>query len=629
MGQAQSDERSSPPSREEVSRELAEKFAEQCFSPIELHSFKDVFTGLTDKEQHARHLKEDTLAQFLEIPDILGVSGVLFRMVSYVAAFPFIEDAPAVLGLGQMVMVVAILTGRYRRVLTGSATNQRKLLFASLAVHNCGLLGMRLAESEVAAEEHGREADWDASAALATTSRREQVAIDEPKGDKGSGPDDDDDDDLDKLVLAALHSLGYTSGFRHGRSSTIHSAMIPTDNWRRMIMLLLLIAPLDAQEHLSVYSNRLAGDELENLRVAADCVLASFLDVAQAPGIEFPRFNRVIAASMPFIFSGLTALFEHFLFSKNLGFHRRKGEKSTSINLPTEGAQPLLQETGSIMNLTIMSQISFFIPSSSLFCRLRLLYAGDEDGFSMGSFESKVFHWRAPTILLVSGTRLGEGLGHTHTGPASNFFATLPPQRFASSGCTDERLTFGVFLSSPWKHTHRECFGNNDTLLFQLQPIHDVFRASTMNNDYALFTKPSASAPLGGVSFGCPPPQQTSQAHRRSNIMSLGPVSLALDDSFEFGCFTHSYSSQGGAFQTSVVRKFDFQDRFEVSSVEVWGCGGDDEVKYQAEQWAWEAREAEARRKVNLGTGDIEADRALLELAGLIGGHSRGGGSMA
>jgi hypothetical protein len=111
--------------------------------------------------------------------------------------------------------------------------------------------------------------------------------------------------------------------------------------------------------------------------------------------------------------------------------------------------------------------------------------------------------------------------------------------------------------------------------------------------------------------------------------MSLGPVSLALDDSFEFGCFTHSYSSQGGAFQTSVVRKVDFQDRFEVSSIEVWGCGGDDEAKYQAEQWAWEAREAEARRKVNLGTGDIEADRALLELAGLIGGHSRGGGSMA
>ena len=39
--------------------------------------------------------------------------------------------------------------------------------------------------------------------------------------------------------------------------------------------------------------------------------------------------------------------------------------------------------------------------------------------------------------------------------------------------------------------------------------------------------------------------------------------------------------------------------------------------------WAWEEREAEARRRVNLGTGDIEADRTLLEMAGLIGGQYR------
>ncbi|KAK4236470.1 restriction of telomere capping protein 5 [Achaetomium macrosporum] len=628
MGQAQSDGRSSAPSREEVRRELTERFAQQCFTPIELYSFKDVFNGLTRSEQHSRHLKEDTLAQFLEIPDILGVSVVLFRMVSRVATFPFVEDAPAVLSLGPMVMAVTILTGRYRRVLAGGAISRRKLLFTSLAVYDRELSGMRLAERENAAEENDwKEAGRDASAAPATTSPRE-LATDEPKGDKDSGLDNgNEDSDVDELVLAALDSLGYTSLFKHGRSPTIHSAMIPTDNWRKIIMLLLLIAPLEAQESLSAYSNRLARDELDNLRMTADCVLASFLDVAQAPGIEFSRFNRVIPASMPFIFSGFTALFEHFLFSKNLDFYRRKGEQPGPISLPPERAQPLLKETGSIMNLSVLSQISFFIPGSSLFRRLRLLYAGDEDGFSMGSFESKVFHWRAPTILLVSGTRLSDEPGHAHTGPASNFLAALPPQRAASGGDRDERLTFGIFLSSPWKHTHRECFGSNDTLLFQLQPIHDVFRASTVNNDYALFTKPSAPALLGGISFGCPPPQST-QAYRRSNVMSLGPVSLVLDDSFEFGCFTHSYSSQGGAFQTSVVRKFDFQDRFEISSIEVWGCGGDDEAKYQAEQWAWEAREAEARRRINLGTGDIEADRALLELAGLIGVH-RGGGSMA
>lgn len=61
--------------------------------------------------------------------------------------------------------------------------------------------------------------------------------------------------------------------------------------------------------------------------------------------------------------------------------------------------------------------------------------------------------------------------------------------------------------------------------------------------------------------------------------------------------------------------------------MEVWGCGGDKEQEEQRQRWEWEEREAEARRKVNLGTGDIEADRALLEMAGLIGGN-RSGGSM-
>ena len=39
---------------------------------------------------------------------------------------------------------------------------------------------------------------------------------------------------------------------------------------------------------------------------------------------------------------------------------------------------------------------------------------------------------------------------------------------------------------------------------------------------------------------------------------------------------------------------------------------------------------AEARRRVNLGTGDVAADRALLEMAGLVGGSgTRSGGSMS
>ncbi|UZP46036.1 hypothetical protein NXS19_013848 [Fusarium pseudograminearum] len=238
----------------------------------------------------------------------------------------------------------------------------------------------------------------------------------------------------------------------------------------------------------------------------------------------------------------------------------------------------------------------------------------------MGSFQTKVFNWQAPTLLLVSGTRLGDV---PEGGQETNFAASLPPKRFPH-GSKSDRLTFGVYVREPWKHTHRECFGDSETTLFQLEPIHDVFPASTINKDYVTYTKAPAHHPM--LSFGCPHPHP-SQAHRKPDMLRLGPVSLLLDDSFEFGVFNHDHTSRGGAFHSSVVRKHDFQDRFQIESLEVWGCGGDKEAQAQAEKWAWEEREAEARRKINLGSGDIEADRALLEMAGLIGGN-RSGGSM-
>ncbi|SPQ25921.1 21ce6f2c-6df0-4d51-82fe-49baba016066 [Thermothielavioides terrestris] len=567
MGQAQSGETPARYSHEELSKQLADKFARKCFTPLELYSFRDVFNSLADHEHGIRYLKEDTIARFLEIPDALGVSAVLFQMVSCLGAFPFLEDAPAVLGLEQMIVVVTLLTERYRRVLAGGAADRRKLLFRSLAVYDRKLSDTRPTDVGSASGESGRKgADQDDGAALATSSPR-GFAIDEPGDDDGDvGPDDDDDE----LVLAAFDSLGYVGAFRHGGLSTYHGAMIPADNWRKLIMLLLLAAPLGAQESLSSYSNRLSGEELDSLRSTAESVLASFLNVEQVPGIKFARFDRVIAASMPFMFNGLTPLFEHFLFSRNLDFHRHKDEEPRPTARPPELVQPLLEKTGSIMNASVLSQMSFFIPGSSLFRKLRLLYSGEEDGYSMGSFESKVFNWRAPTILLVSGTRLPDEAGYTHKGPASPFLASLPSLRFPPGNTSADRgetLTFGAYLSQPWKHTHRECFGAEDTILFQLRPIHDVFRASTVNKDYVSFTKPSASIQVGGISFGCPPPHP-SQAYRRSNLISLGPVSLALEDGFEFGCFTHNYTSQGGAFQTSVSRRFDFQDRFEISSIE-------------------------------------------------------------
>lgn len=579
-----------------------------------------MFKSLADNEQQVRYLKEDTIARFLEIPDILGASPVVFQMVSYIGAFPFLSDAPAVLGLEQMIMVITIMTERYRRILAKGATDRRKLLFNSLAVYD-----RRLSQIASGAQKEEQSANGGPTGGESVAkSRTAGFAVDEPGEEEDETPDEEDDE----LVLAAFASVDYIDAFKQDTRHSSHGSVIPADNFRKLIMLLLLIAPLEPQESLAVYADRLVGAELEGLRSTAECILASFLDVETSPGIRPSRFNSVIPVSLPYLFNGFNNLFEHFLFSKNLEFSRDKEGR-----VPRETPQPLLQDQGSIMNLNVLSQLSFFLPGSSLFRRLRLLYSGDNDGFSMGSFESKVFNWRAPTILLVRGTRLqeGSGVGYRPTGSTAeaSFTATLPPRRFppGSKTSSTDQLTLGAYIGEPWRHTHREAFGGHDTTLFQLEPIHDVFHSSSLNTDRATFSKPSSATAHPGVAFGCPPSGHPSHNRHASGVMELGAVSLVLDSSFEFGCFTHDYRSRGGAFRNSVVRKYDFQERFAVESIEVWGCGGDEEARVQAERWAWEAREAEARRRINLGTGDIEADRALLEMAGLIGGN-RSGGSM-
>ncbi|TGO44374.1 hypothetical protein BOTNAR_0839g00020 [Botryotinia narcissicola] len=610
MGQSQSGSSDKHVTTQQLSHELARKFAKRCFTPLELFSFQDVFKSLADHQDGVAYLKEDTIARFLEIPDILGASPIIFQMVSYLGAFPFGQDAPAVLGFEQMIMVVVIMTERYQRVLKKGNRDRTKLLFRSLAVYD-------RRESRAGIEHEGDKADKMSPPAEGENAVKQHAtgfAIDE-------AVNDDDEEEDDDLALAALESLDAIEVFRHG-DPPIAQATIPSDNLKKLIMLLLLVAPLGIQESLAHHTERLARSQLESLRRTADNILAAFVNVEKFPGVKIHQFNTVIPISLPFVFNGFNALFEHFLFSKNIDFTKRKDSSEAPPPLPLDAEidQPLLPQIGEILDLNVLSQLSFFLPGDSLFRRLRLLYSGGDAGFSMGSFETRVFNWRAPTILLVAGNRIEDS---PTGGQERNFTDTLPPKRFPNSGKLS-RVVFGVYLSQPWKQTHKECFGDTDTLLFQLETVHEDFHASVINKDYVAFSKPPSAHPC--LSFGYPHPK-TKQTAGLSTHVNLGAVSLYLDSSFEFGVFTHNYSSGGGAFHNSETRRTDFQDRFEIESLEVWGCGGDAEAQKQKEMWAWEEREAEARRKINLGTGDVEADRALLEMAGLIGGN-RSGGSM-
>lgn len=98
-------------------------------------------------------------------------------------------------------------------------------------------------------------------------------------------------------------------------------------------------------------------------------------------------------------------------------------------------------------------------------------------------------------------------------------------------------------------------------------------------------------------------------------------VSLSLDPALELAHFTHI--PPGATFSGNPAHG-EYKWKVEVGEVEVWGCGLEDARDEQKRAWEYERREAERRQNVRVRE-DLQADRALLEMAGLIGGNRSGG----
>ncbi|KAK1909410.1 Restriction of telomere capping protein 5 [Pyrenophora teres f. teres] len=607
---------------EQLSHTIAQRFAQKSFTPLELYCFNSVFRSFSDTESGVHYWSETTLCRFLELPDALGVGSVIFQMASYLGAFPLPSQAPAILTYEALLKVVTILTERYGAVLKKRGREiWLREIYRSLAIYDKGIRS--------SLEDKEKQKAKDKAAPMGSSSMG--FAVDAP--DDGEEGDEDEDEEL---VLAALDSMDAIDAFKHGEQSNVHHSIIPTDNFLKLVELLLLIAPIDAQQSLSTLAPELSDARVTELQRAANVILSSF-GVEDHPGVTYRTFNTVISTCLPYLFNGLNPLFEHFLFAKDMDLSKRKGdpaspakESTPVIPPPKVQSEPILREPGEILNLTILSQLSFFLKGSDLFRRLRPLYSGNTHGFSMGSFEKQVFNWRAPTILLVKGRLLPATPSTTRERALQDM---LPPKRHPSSITPDssnQTFIYGAYISSQWKNTGKSCFGDASTTLFQLSPTHDVFTASSFSHDYTYFSK-SPTTPAG-LGLGTPIPTQSashSSSHFSQPVFRPGPVSLHLDDALEFAVFTH-LAEGGGSFLPSKLparKDKDWQDRFEIECLEVWGCGGDEVAEEQRKTWAWEEREAEARRRINLGTGDQELDRELLKMAGIISGD-RSGGSM-
>ncbi|KAK9458628.1 TLD-domain-containing protein [Lipomyces oligophaga] len=597
----------------------------------------------------------------------------------------FAYSAPTPVTFENILKVVVLFTGRYKNILTADY-DFLKLLFCAVANYEHAMAQHSELKEKVVIDE-GTSPEASSSSGkndiekLSFWDKKRQQFDELLKSDKEKQPDgaadsapsedsDSDDDEMLNVELDNIKSWFELDLIRSYDGINIDSLRISPTTLYHLFTLLLAVAPLQASEPVSTYEAHFSEPMLSKYHRIARDMTRSFApnwrssdtvdaEYIKTNGISYTRFYTVVKTVMPFAFDSFEILFERFLFNRKFA---PEGEAAKTVSKafnedeflpgsPTdhpftalnehEGLEelededvnidevpihlrPRLPEPSKLMDASTIAQLATFmnINSFQLYGGLKKLYVGSEAGFSMGSFEQKVFKWNAPTILLIRGYMLSA----SPQGARERSFADqLPPVRYGNSNQQVKQhngeVIFGAVVNTAWKASNKKCFGDASTALFQLEPIQDVFRSRTYNDNYAYFSKTL------GIGFGNLPPKQNSHQNNGLPQYSFGDVSLTLEPSFEFGIFRNVGSE---TFRSSEIRQAtspDFEDRFAITEMEVWGVGADEVLREQASLWAWEEREALRRKNVNLSK-DVEESRMLLEMAGIVGGGARSGGSI-
>ena len=325
--------------------------------------------------------------------------------------------------------------------------------------------------------------------------------------------------------------------------------------------------------------------------------------------ITFQEFSTVFRVIIPNILIGLENLVEHLLYQeKDLVDTERPIDKTAESKL---------------LSRSLYSQINASLPKEVAITKLQKLYIGRESGFSMRSLQSKVFKWVAPTIVLISGMRItdDEEYGSSKNPRYKKFLEHYPKLRDDDQHlekCFERKrkVTFAVFIKEPWKVTNKSYFGGTNTTIIQLSPRQDIYHSNT--SDIVYFNTVG-----GGIGIGSTQPIIKSKLEKQQP----GNVSLTIDNALEFAAFRNvGYGGKLNPSSLQVEKEItdkNFELRFIIQDIEVWGCGGAKELEEQIRQLQWEEKEAKRRQHVNLKS--LGEDRALLEMAGLVGQHQSGG----
>lgn len=329
--------------------------------------------------------------------------------------------------------------------------------------------------------------------------------------------------------------------------------------------------------------------------------------------VSLPTFKHVLESTFKDIFpSALRGLLVYGLLSPGAS----SSNSEQRITFPSSR----LMDAGMLASLstTFANLLINFSPQNIV-----ELYNGSRSGFSTRQLELKIFKWQAPTIFLVSGKRLKHKT--TTTNRRYQQFDSEYPRYFRSLELQlrewqreNDTITYTVYVNEPWKASSKRNFGDETTAIISVLPTYDVFTSRhnpTLSGHLIYFSNQGM-----GVGFGNDQPVNKNTVRK----YLPGSVSLTIEANLEFAIFRHvAGTSASDYFNHSARVSGDFEDRFMITDLEVWGLGTTKELEDQKKQWEWEEAQAKSRQSVNIDR--LAEDRLFLEMAGLVGNHGSGG----
>lgn len=355
-------------------------------------------------------------------------------------------------------------------------------------------------------------------------------------------------------------------------------------------------------------------DEFSSYKLAALSLVKSMnLDITnenfKSTLVNWNDFETTIRECAPFLFDHVGKFAESYLYIHNI---------------ETENTSPEIEQEDKkkTMEPAVIAQISSMLPASTTWsASLHPLFAASKHGYSHRAFESKVINWNSPTLLYLKGTRISSGQ-QSNNKRYKAFEESYPKFRNAeellSNQSNQDSISYAVYVEQPWRITNKETFGSKGTVIMQLSPHQRFFKVLEEKNLVYFNTNG------GGISFGSPQPSIKTNGEV---FHHPGRASMLIDSSLNFAIFHHLGPSSPFRSPDERLTYLEYEDRLKITSLEVWGCGGTKEIAEQNKKWEWERKERERRRYLNKES--FNEDRALLEMAGLVGNFSPNGGSAA